>query len=397
MEFDKHPMYNWLSETRRDFHMHPELSLEEFRTTKKIKETLTNMGIALQDLPDLEVGAVGIASGQSGGKTLALRADIDALPMAELNDVPYKSKNEGVMHSCGHDCHATIILGVAKKIMEEKIIDQLTGKIKFLFQPAEERASGAELIIKAGALENPSVDRILGAHINSEIPVGQVGLFKSVSHAITDTFRVNIKGKGVHGAYPHVGIDPIAAGAYFVSAVQTIVSRNIDPTDSAVVTVGQFQAGTAPNIIPEQALLTGTVRAFKDEVREKIILRLTEIAESLEKAYKVEVDYQYIDGVPIVLNDETVTAELFETAVKILGEENVYYMKPQMGGEDFGLYTQRIPGTFMKIGCRNPEKGIVHKGHSPYFDVDEASLAIGVEIFTEAVRSYLISTYSSSP
>ena len=389
MNFNEHPMYDWLSETRRDFHMHPELSLEEFQTTNKIKKILSNMGITLQDLPNLEVGAVGIASGNSGGKTLALRADIDALPMAELNDVSYKSKNEGVMHSCGHDCHTTIILGVAKKIMEEKIIDQLSGKIKFLFQPAEERASGAELIIKAGALENPPVDRILGAHMNSDMPVGQVGFFKSVSHASADTFRLAIKGKGVHGAYPHSGIDPIVAGAHFVSSVQTIVGRNIDPTDSAVVTVGQFQAGTAPNIIPEQALLTGTVRAFKDEVREMIMLRLTEIAESLEKAFKVEVDYEYIEGVPIVTNDKTVTAEFFETAVKILGEENVYYMEPQMGGEDFGLYTQRVPGTFMRIGCRNPEKGIVHKGHSPYFDVDEASLAIGVEIFTEAVRAYL--------
>jgi amidohydrolase len=281
------------------------------------------------------------------------------------------------------------MLGVAKKVTEEKIIDQLNGQLKFIFQPAEERASGAELIIKAGALENPSVDRILGAHMNSDMPVGQVGFFKSVSHASADTFRLTIKGKGVHGAYPHSGVDPIAAGAYFVNAVQTIVSRNINPTDSAVVTVGQFQAGTAPNIIPEQALLTGTVRAFKDDVREKIILRLTEISESLEKAFRVEVDYEYIDGVPIVINNETVTAELFETAVKILGEKNVFYMEPQMGGEDFGLYTQRVPGTFMRIGCRNPEKGIIHKGHSPYFDVDEASLAIGVEIFTEAVRSYL--------
>jgi amidohydrolase len=282
------------------------------------------------------------------------------------------------------------MLGVAKKIMEEKIIDQLNGKIKFLFQPAEERASGAELIIKAGALENPAVDRILGAHMNSDMPVGQVGFFKSVSHASADTFRLRIKGKGAHGAYPHAGIDPIAAGAYFVNAVQTIVSRNIAPTDSAVVTVGHFQSGTAANIIPEDALLTGTVRAFKDEVRETIIFRLTEIAESLEKAYKVDVDYEYIDGVPIVLNDANVTKELFDTAVKILGEENVYYMEPQMGGEDFGLYTQLVPGTFMRIGCGNPDKGITAKGHSPYFDVDEASLAIGVELFTEAARSYLM-------
>jgi len=390
MEFEKHPMYEWLSETRRDFHMHPEVGFQEFRTTEKIMEILAGIGISIQDLTGLETGAVGIISGQPGEKTLALRADIDALPMAELNDVSYKSENEGVMHSCGHDCHTTIMLGVAKKVVEDKLPDQLKGRLKFLFQPAEEKASGAKAMLKAGALENPSVDRILGAHMNSDLPIGQVGLFESVSHASADTFRLVIQGKGVHGAYPHSGIDPIVAGAHFVNSVQTIVSRNVDPTDSAVVTVGQFQAGTAPNIIPEHASLTGTIRTFKTGVREIIISRLAEIAKSLEKTFKVEVDYQYIDGVPLVKNDKKVTAELFESAVKVLGEENVHYMQPQMGGEDFGLFTRRVPGTFMRIGCGNPDKGIVRKGHSPYFDVDEASLAIGVEIFTEAARSYLI-------
>jgi len=388
MNFDEHPMYDWLSEIRREFHMHPELSMQEFRTTSRIKEILTGLGIKLQDLPNVEVGAAGIVSGKSGGKTLALRADIDALPMTEQNDVPYKSQIDGVMHSCGHDCHTAIMLGVAKRVVEEKLVDQLNGHLKFIFQPSEEQVSGAEMLIDAGVLENPSVDRILGAHMNSDMPVGQVGFFRSVSHASSDTFQLVIKGKGVHGAYPHSGIDPIVAASHFVSSVQTIVGRNIDPKDSAVVTVGQFQAGTAPNIIPEQALLTGTVRTFKDATRELIIQRLTEIAESLEKAYQVEVDYEYNDGVPIVTNDETVTEALFKIAAKVVGEENVYYMEPQMGGEDFGLYTQRVPGTFMRIGCRNPDKGIVHKGHSPRFDVDEASLAVGVEIFTQAVREY---------
>jgi len=380
MDFERHPLYSWLSETRRDFHMHPELGHKEFRTTEKIKEILIGLGIELQPLPGLKTGAVGIAFGKPGGKVIGLRADIDALPMEEKNDVPYRSVYEGVMHSCGHDCHATIVLGVAKNLVEKGILKELKGTVKFIFQPAEETVSGALEVIHAGGLENPTVDRILAGHMNTDLPVGQVGLFKDVSHAAADTFRLIIQGKGVHGAYPHEGIDPILAGSHFVTAVQSIVSRNVGPIDSAVVTVGQFQAGTAPNIIPDQVLLTGTVRTFKPEVRDRIIGRLTEIASGLEKSFGVRSDYRFREGVPVCTND---------AAAEVLGRENVHYMIPQMGGEDFGLFTQKTPGTFMRIGVKNPEKGIVHKGHSPHFDVDEASLVAGVEVFTEAIRAYL--------
>ncbi len=390
MNYEEHPMYDWLSETRRDFHKHPELGHQEFRTTKRIKEILSDIGVEIQEFPDLKTGAVGLISCQPGEKTLALRADIDALPMAELNDVPYKSVNEGVMHSCGHDCHATIMLGVAKKIMESDLTKQLRGKIKFLFQPAEETINGAELMIDVGVLKNPDVDRIIGGHMNTDLQTGQVGFYKRVSHASADSFYVTIQGKGVHGAFPHQGLDPIVAGAHFVTAVQSIVSRNLDPTESAVVTVGQFQAGTAPNIIPDQAMLSGTVRTFDNEIRDIIIHRLGEIVESIEKGFQVKIDFQYKDGVPLTINHESVTSEVFDSAVKILGKENVEYYEPQMGGEDYGLFTKIVPGTFLRLGCGNSDKGIIHKGHSPHFDVDEAALPIGVEIFTEAVKSYLV-------
>ena len=285
--YEEHPMYDWLSEVRRDFHKHPELGHHEFRTTERIKEILSDIGVEIQEFPDLKTGAVGLISCRPGERTIALRADIDALPMAELNDVPYKSVNEGVMHSCGHDCHATIMLGVAKKIMESDLTKQLRGKIKFLFQPAEETINGAELMIDVGALKNPDVDRIIGGHMNTDLQTGQVGFYKKVSHASADSFYMTIQGKGVHGAFPHKGSDPIIAGAHFVTAMQSIVSRNLDPTESAVVTVGQFQAGTAPNIIPDQAVLSGPVRTFDDEIRDMIIHRMGEIVESIEKGFQV--------------------------------------------------------------------------------------------------------------
>ena len=382
-------MLDWLQEVRRDFHMHPELGHKEFRTTEKIKEILSGLDIQIQDLPSLETGAAGIFSGQSEGKTIALRGDIDALPMTERNDVPYKSVYEGMMHSCGHDCHATIILGVAKTLTASDTWKHLKGNVKFILQPAEETISGAMGMIDAGVLQNPTIDRIIGVHMNVDLPVGHVGLYKGVSNAGADTFRLEIHGKGVHGAFPHEGIDPIVAGAHFVNSVQSIVARNIDPLDSAVITVGQFQSGTASNIIPDRAVLTGTVRTFKKEVRRLIIQRLEAIATSLEKAFQVDVDYRFNDGVAVCITNETVTEDLYETAVKVLGEENVHYVTPQMGGEDFGEFMDRVPGTFMRIGCRNEEKGIIHKGHSPYFDVDESALAVGVEVLVEAVRSYL--------
>ena len=390
MQPEQHPLYAWLVETRRDFHRHPEVGHREFRTTAKIKEVLTGLGVRLQDLPGLATGAVGILEGLPGDKTLALRADIDALPMTELNDVPYKSVHRGVMHSCGHDCHATVMLGVAKHVVESGLLQTLRGRLKFIFQPAEETAGGAEGMLEAGALDNPRVDRILALHVNNELPAGQVGLYRGVSHAHTDTFELVIQGKGVHGALPNDGIGPIVAGAHFVSTLQSIVGRNLDPRDAAVISVGQFSAGTAPNIIPDQALLTGTVRTFKTEVRALIITRMQEMAESLRPSFGVGVDYRFIPGVPSVLNDEGVTAELFQAAVTVLGAEHVAYLQPKMGGEDFGLFTQRVPGAFMRLGSANPARGLVHKGHSPHFDVDERALPIGVEIMSEAARAFLV-------
>jgi amidohydrolase len=282
------------------------------------------------------------------------------------------------------------MLGVAKQVAESGMLGQLRGRLKFVFQPAEEIVAGARRMVEAGVLENPKVDRILALHMNNELSVGQVGLYRGVSHAHTDSFRLTIRGKGSHGAYPHNGIDPIVAGAHFVSAVQSIVGRNLDPLDSAVISVGQFQAGTAPNIIPDQAQLSGTVRTFKTEVRDLVKRRLQEMAESLRPAFRVEVDYRFIPGVPSTVNDEAVSADLAAAAGKVVGPENVTYLAPKMGGEDFGLFTQVVPGAFMRLGSANAARGITAQGHSPYWDVDERALPIGMEIMVEAIRAYLV-------
>ncbi|CAG0968499.1 partial amidohydrolase, partial [Anaerolineae bacterium] len=320
---------------------------------------------------------------------IGVRGDIDALPMTELNDVPYKSINPGAMHSCGHDCHGTMVLGVAKKLVESGLARKLKGGVKFILQPAEEVVGGAKSMIESGVLRNPPLDRILAGPMFVDLPAGQVGFFKENSHAAADTFKLTLLGKGAHGAHPHDGLDPVVAGAHLVTAFQSIVGRNVDPTESAVITVGQLTAGTAPNIIPDRLFLSGTVRTFKPHIRDLVKARLLELVEATAKGFRMEVDYQFIDGVPACIVDPKVTEEVFQAAVKVLGEANVHWLKPKMGGEDFAYFTQAVPGTFMRVGCGNPAKGIKGRAHSPHFDVDETALAVGVEVFIEAIKTYL--------
>jgi amidohydrolase len=389
MNYEQHPLFKWLSQIRRDLHRHPEIGYQEVRTTSRIKEILRELGIPNQDLPGMDTGVVGLIEGRPGGKTLALRADIDALPIKELNEIPYKSTAEGVMHACGHDAHTTIMLGVAKHVMESGLKDKITGNLKFIFQPAEEKISGAEKMIRAGVLKKPKIDRIVACHMDPDLQVGQVAIFKGVSHAAADLFRMHIQGKGGHGAIPEDSIDPIVAGAHFVTALQTIVSREISPMEPSVITVGSLRAGTAGNIIPDEAVLEGTVRSLKPEVRDKIIARIAEMVAGLEKTFNVKVKYQYTSGVPPCMNDETVSEFLFEAASEIIGSDHFVELKPAMVGEDFALFSQRVPGSIMRLGCTNKERSLVHKLHSPHFDLDENVLVIGVEIFTEAIKRYI--------
>ncbi len=378
----------WLSDIRRDFHMHPEISHQEKRTTDRIAEILKEHDCEVQLFDDM-TGAVGIIRGSQDGPTIGLRADIDALPIQELNDVPYKSRNPGAMHACGHDAHATIMLGVARHIMTSGLQSQLKGNVKFFFQPAEERVAGARAMIKRGVLENPRVDRVIAGHMAPDLQVGTVGVFRGLGYASADMFELTITGRGTHGARPEDGNDPIVAGAHFVTVIQSIVSRNIKPTDPAVVTVGKFTSGDVSNVIPETAQLQGSIRALSAEVRQQLIGRLQEIAAGLGQTFNVDSQFILHEGVPPLENDIEVADFLYEVSIDVLGEENVSYRPPAMGSEDFSYFTEERPSAIMRLGCSNREKDLERSLHSPYFDIDEKVLEVGVAIFTEAIVRYL--------
>ncbi|MCB2190290.1 MAG: amidohydrolase, partial [Deltaproteobacteria bacterium] len=241
---------DWLVSLRHDLHQHPEVALKEERTTRQILAHLKQMGVEAHGLSGM-TGAVGLIKGSQGGQTLAIRADIDALPIQELNQVPYKSTHPGFMHACGHDVHTAVLLGTARLVMESGQAKQLQGSLKLIFQPAEETGVGARMMVERGVLENPAVDRIIAAHVAGDLPTGHMGINFGQSHASNDLFRLNIKGKGTHGARPHQGNDPVVAGAHLISALQSVVSRRIDPLDAAVISVCRFRAGSALNVIPE--------------------------------------------------------------------------------------------------------------------------------------------------
>jgi len=378
----------WLSEVRRDLHMHPEVAYAEHRTTETIKARLAEIGVEHHGFEDM-TGVVGLIRCGSPGPTIALRADIDALPITELNQVPYCSVNEGVMHACGHDANAAIVLGVAKHLLDSGEAARLKGQVKLLFQPAEEGGAGALRMIERGVLEEPHVDRIIGGHMGPDTRVGEIGIYRTLGHASADTFKLLIKGKGAHGGRPNQGNDPIVAGAYFVTTLQSVVARNVDPLDAAVITVGKFQAGSKENIIPEEAVLEGTIRALTPEVRELVIGRMNQISAGLAATFGLESELTIIEGYPPCVNDEEVSLFLHQTAADVLGKEKVSFLKPTTGAEDFSFFAQERPASIIRIGSGNPEKGITALLHTPYFDIDEEALSVGVAVFSEAVRRFL--------
>lgn len=378
----------WLSQFRRQLHMHPETAFAESWTTARIIETLEEIGVETHAFAGM-TGAHALISGAKAGNTIGLRADMDALPLTEQNDVPYRSRNEGNMHACGHDANTAIMVGVARKIANENAAERLSGNVRFLFQPAEEHLGGASAMISRGVLENPRVDRVVAGHMAPDLPVGKAGVFRSMGYASSDRFELVIHGRGGHGGRPEECIDPIVAGAHFITQVQSIASRNVPPTKAAVVTVGKFVAGTADNIIPETAAMEGTVRTLSETVRAQVIRRLEEIAEGLQKAFDVRCEFTLTPEVPVLNCDPAVSESLFEAAERVLGHGNVSYLDPIMGSEDFAFFTELRPGAIIRLGCRNAEKGIVHPLHSPRFDIDETVLELGVNIFYDAVRRYL--------
>ncbi len=368
---------------RRHFHMYPEVSYQEFETSKKIVEILQKLGIKVIDA-GLETGVIGLLETGRPGPTIALRGDIDALPVQEMNDTEYKSKIPGVSHACGHEVHTTAVLGAAMILAELK--EQLCGNIKFLFQPLEERNQGALRLIEAGALENPRVDAIFGLHNQPDIPAGFMGIKKkSALMAAVDRIKINVNGVTAHGSLPHRAIDTIVIAAHIVTALQTIVSRTVSPQEPAVVSICQFHAGNAYNVIPDKVELVGTVRTFSPEVRNTMPSLLDRIAQGIAASMGGSAAIEYYEECPLVISTDEFADIALKAAQSICGPNGTVDPVPSTGGEDFAWYLEKVPGCFMWLGVGNKEQGIVYPWHSPRFDVDESAIAIGAAVLAQCV------------
>ncbi len=366
---------------RRYFHEYPELSFKEYKTADKIEEELIKLGLKPERIT--ETGIICDIRG-NGNKTVAIRADIDALPVKEENNIEFKSKNEGIMHACGHDTHIAMLLGVAKMFSEEKNIN---GNIRLIFQPAEESPPGGAIeMVNKGAMKN--VDYVIGQHIISVVEAGKAAVYYHEMMANADHFKINIHGKGGHGSEPQSAIDIIYISAHLVEMLNTIVSREIDPQEPAVLTVGTLNAGYRNNVIAAHAELTGTVRTFSREVQEKIERRIEEILNGLKETYKIKYEYEFEKGYPVLVNNEEVSKIIEKNAVKILGKDNVLRPKPAMGGEDFGYFMDKAPGAYYFLGGGIKEDVVV-SNHSPEFLIDESVLINGAKILKESAEDLL--------
>ena len=367
---------------RRDFHQHPELGFQENRTATRVAEVLESLGYKVRT----GVGRTGVVADRGEGHPIiGIRADMDALPIQETNDVPYASQNPGVMHACGHDAHTAIALGVATLMAQETF----PGTVRFLFQPAEEVAdeegiSGAPRMVEDGALEG--VDGVFALHVGSTVATGDIALGEGPSSAGVDSLVATIIGEGGHGAYPHKVVDPIYIASHVVLALHGIVSRRLQPFEPAVVSIGSIHGGKADNVIPDRVEITGTIRYMKPEVQEQI---QAEIQRALEVARTLGGDYEYEIGIgyPPMINDPQVVELLREVAVDLLGEEHIQPPKKEMGAEDFGFFSSLVPGAMFELGCLI--EGDERKHHNARFDIDERCLPIGVAVLVEAALRFL--------
>ena len=378
-------LYPEMIELRRHFHQHPELSFNEVHTPVKIAEYLTSLGIEVRTGVGGR-GVVGYIRGNKPGRTVALRADFDALPIQDEKDVPYKSTVPGVMHACGHDAHTAALMTVAKALSERK--EDLEGTVVLIHQFAEELTPGGALpMIEDGCLEG--VEAIFGTHIWAPLPIGTVGYRSGPLMAAADQFEIIIEGKGGHGASPHETVDPIIVATSVVQALQHVVSRRIDPLKPAVLTIGSFHAGHAFNVISNEAKLTGTVRTFETIVQDEIIRHMEDIIATTCAGAGASYRFSYSKGYPAVVNHHEETKFITEIASSIIGEEHLKEVDPIMGGEDFARYLEKVPGTFFFTGGGNPEKECIYPHHHPKFDIDERSMLISAKVLATAAITYL--------
>ncbi|ARV08402.1 N-acyl-L-amino acid amidohydrolase [Winogradskyella sp. PC-19] len=389
-----------LIEWRHDFHQNPELSNREFKTAEKIAKHLKSLGLEVETNV-AKTGVVGILKGDKPGKVVAIRADIDALPVTERNDLPFKSEvkttflntETGVMHACGHDTHISILMATAEVFSKHK--DKISGTIKFIFQPAEEgpppgEEGGAKLMIKEGVLDNPKVDAIFGLHINSQTPVGVIKYKTGGIMASVERFVVNVKGKQTHGSQPWSGVDPILISAKIIDGFQTIISREARLTDeAAVITVGKITSGTRFNIIPESAEMIGTVRTLDSDMRLQIMKRMNEMAADIAKAYGGSATIEWQNNTVVTNNDPELTMQILPSIQKVAGEENVQIMKATTGGEDFSYFQEKVPGVYFFLGGMTPGNTESFPHHTPDFKIDDSGMLLGVKAFTQITLDYL--------
>ncbi len=404
----------WLRETRQMIHMNPELLCEEHETSALVQKHLTEVGVDFKSgvggdgrslyISEEVLKKAGIATypptggtgvlatitgtrGKGPGKTILLRADMDALPLEEVADVPYKSRVPGKMHACGHDLHTTVLMGVAEVL--KGMTDTFDGTVKLMFQPGEEGAGGAAAMINDGVLENPAVDAAVALHVSAAERAGEVSVSHGPRTAAADTFEIRITGKGGHAAAPHTTVDPTLVAAHIMIALQALVSRETNPFDTAVVTVGKLISGTVSNIIPQTALLNGTVRTYSQEVRANIEKRMTELAAGIAQGFGAEAETIYVHGYPPLYNDEAVSEHVKAVCTEIFGKENVKEAGPIMAGEDMAFVGEKVPTCMFGLGVGNPEKGFIYPVHNPRFDADEDAIAVGVRAMAGIALRYL--------
>ncbi|NGZ77618.1 M20 metallopeptidase family protein [Saccharibacillus alkalitolerans] len=379
--------YEQLVQWRRRMHAHPELSFQETHTARFIAETLTGFGYEVRT----GVGGNGILADLQGsrpGPRIAFRADFDALPIEEENDVPYKSQNPGVMHACGHDGHTSTLLGVAKVLADSR--GELRGSLRFIFQHAEEKLPGGAIaMIEAGALEG--VDEVYGAHLASYMPLGKLSVPSGPSMAAVDSFDIVVQGKGGHGAKPHQTVDAIVVGSQLVTALQHIVARHINPLHSAVVTVGVFRAGTAFNVIADKAKIEGTVRSFDPEVRRQLERDIRDMVHGITLAEHASYELDYVNGYPALVNPPQQAEEVRHIFAREFGEDSLYGLDASMGAEDFAYYLQHRPGNFFNVGSQNKHEDTAFPHHHPRFDIDERALLIAAKAFLAIAADKLLS------
>ncbi len=368
---------------RREFHMYPEIGWQEEKTSGRIKEELDKMGIPY--IPIAETGVIATIEGKKDGKTVALRADMDALEVEELNDVDYKSRNKGISHACGHDGHMAMLLGAGKVLSEIK--SNLNGTVKLIFQPAEEALNGAAKIIKDGGLDG--VDNIFGIHLLGLLPIGSVSVGTGPRLSSADHFRVNVTGKGGHGGMPDQGVDTIVAASAIVMNLQSIASREISPIEPIVISVGKFNAGTRFNVIAGSARLEGTTRCFNDELGKRLPDIMERIITNTAKTFRAEAKLEYIKGVPPTVNEAASAGRAEKMITNIYGKDALHELPPVTGAEDFSYYLAKVPGVFIMLGAMNEEKGSCQGQHHERFNIDEDALEIGTVLHVQYALDFL--------